>query len=171
MGVMPLLCAVDLACYLLAYLVRLRLMAKLGKSDDASVRRRYFVQEQMVAAPAAVVLLSVLALIGPLYAQQSLRFGFVDFWTHHTMWWAVAAGIFSQGTGLFGGLMLLDANEASYCVPLNRAMSILGGVAAATVLAILFDAKFASRGELIGAGMLVFAVGILWAGPKHCDFD
>jgi hypothetical protein len=164
-GVMPWLCVVDLACYLLGYVVRLRLMAKLGKSDDQAVRRRYFVQEQMVAAPAAVILLSVLALLGPLHLRQSLRVGFVELWQHSTVWWAVAAGIFSQGTGIFGGLMLLDASEATYCVPLNRAMSILGGLAAATLLAILFSAKFASRGELFGAGMLVFAVLILWIGP------
>lgn len=164
-GDVPLLCALDLGCYLLGYVIRLRLMAKLGKSEDPSVRRRYFVEEQMVAAPAAVVVLVVLAVVGPPSIHAPLRHGFFDLWHHSTAWWATAAGIFSQGTGVFGGLMLLDASEATYCVPLNRAMSILGGVVAASVLAFWFGIKAPSVGELIGAGLLVSAIVMLWLGP------
>ncbi|MBP9085100.1 MAG: hypothetical protein KBG15_03240 [Kofleriaceae bacterium] len=164
-GDVPLLCALDLACYLLGYVIRLRLMAKLGKSHDPSVRRRYFVEEQMVAAPAAVVLLVLLAVFGPPGIHVPLRHGFFDLWTHSTVGWAIVAGICSQGTGVFGGLMLLDASEATYCVPLNRAMSILGGVVAASVLALWFGVRAPSLGELIGAGLLVSAIGVLWLGP------
>lgn len=164
-GDVPWLCALDLSCYLLGYVIRLRLMAKLGKSHDPSVRRRYFVAEQMVAAPAAMVLLMLLAVVGPPAIHVPLRHGFFDLWTHPTVGWAIAAGICSQGTGVFGGLMLLDASEATYCVPLNRAMSILGGVVAAAVLAMWFGVQAPSLGELIGAGLLVSAIGVLWLGP------
>jgi drug/metabolite transporter (DMT)-like permease len=165
-GAVPLLCAIDLGLYLLGYFVRLRLMARLGKSEDQAVRRRYFVEEQMVATPAALVALAILAWFGPASLAAPLRHGFVGAWSDPLVIWAVLAGIFSQGTGVFGGLMLLDAQEASYCVPLNRAASILGGVVATTVLAIGFGRSFPTGWELAGAGLLVISIGVLWIGPQ-----
>ena len=79
---------------------------------------------------------------------------------------SIVAGVFSQGTGVFGGLMLLDASEATYCVPLNRASSILGGIVASAVLAVGFGLAWPSWGELVGASLLVGAIGVLWLGPR-----
>ncbi len=163
-GTVPILCVIDLALYLASYFVRLRLMAKLGKSRDVAVRRRYFVEEQMVATPAAVVLIALIAVFAPGSAGEQLRAGFA-LWTDPMAAWLVAAGICSQGTGVFGGLLLLDASETSYSVPLNRASSILGGVAASVVLALLYAVAFPSTGELVGAALLVVAIGVLWLGP------
>lgn len=165
-GVVPLLCALDLALYLAGYFIRLRLMARLGKSEDPATRRRYFVEEQMVATPVAVLLLAVLAAVGPEALHAPLREGFLGVWTTSTAAWALLAGICSQGTGVFGGLLLLDASEATYCVPLNRAASILGGLAAAASLALLFERPPPSGWELAGALLLVAAVGVLWVGPR-----
>lgn len=165
-GTVPLLCVLDLALYLAGYVVRLRLMARLGKSEDPATRRRYFVEEQMVATPAAVLLLALLAALGPATLHEPLREGFAGLWTSPTAAWAVLAGICSQGTGVFGGLLLLDASEATYCVPLNRAASILGGLAAAASLALLFDRPPPSGWELAGAALLVAAIGVLWLGPR-----
>lgn len=164
-GAVPLLCAIDLAAYILGYFVRLRLMAKLGKSDDQAVRRRYFVEEQMVATPAAVALIGLLAVIGPHGIHTPLRMGVLDLWTDPAAVWIVIAGVCSQGTGVFGGLMLLDAGETSYVVPLNRASSILGGVVASVVLALAFGIAFPATGELIGALLLLVAIAVLWLGP------
>lgn len=166
-GVIPLLCAVDLGLYVAAYFIRLRLMARLGKSEDASVRRRYFVEEQMVATPAALGLLALLAAIGPVAIHAPLRSGFFDLWGRPLTAWLVLAGMCSQGTGVFGGLMLLDASETSYCVPLNRAASILGGVAASMCLAVLFAVAPPTTGELVGAFILVAAIAVLWVGPDR----
>jgi hypothetical protein len=165
-GAMPLLCAIDLGAYLVAYFVRLRLMAKLGKSEDRAVRRRYFVEEQMVATPVAVVLLIAFAAFGPAWLHAPLRAGFVDMWSDSAVTWVVIAGICSQGTGVFGGLLLLDASETSYCVPLNRASSILGGVVASVVLALGFGIAAPSGGELVGAALMIAAIGVLWIGPR-----
>jgi hypothetical protein len=164
-GEVPLLCVLDLALYLAGYFLRLRLMARLGKSEDPAIRRRFFVEEQMVATPAAVLLLAVLALVGPEALRAPLREGFGGAGGGATTAWAVLAGICSQGTGVFGGLLLLDASEATYCVPLNRAASILGGLTAAAALALLFDRPPPSGWELAGASLLVAAVGVLWLGP------
>lgn len=165
-GAVPILCVVDLAAYILGYFIRLRLMAKLGKSEDLAVRRRYFVEEQMVATPAAVALLAILAVIGPHSIHEPLRAGVIDLWTDSAAPWIVLAGLCSQGTGVFGGLMLLDAGETSYVVPLNRASSILGGVVASVVLALAFGIRFPATGELVGAGLLLVAIAVLWLGPR-----
>jgi hypothetical protein len=66
---------------------------------------------------------------------------------------------------VFGGLLLLDASETTYCVPLNRAASILGGIAGAAGLALLFGQPAPSSWELVGAGLLVAAIVVLWFGP------
>ena len=44
----PLLCALDISLYLAGYFVRLRLMSKLGKSDDPAVKRQCFVGQTLV---------------------------------------------------------------------------------------------------------------------------
>lgn len=165
-GSIPVLCVLDLALYLVSYFVRLRLMARLGKSNDPAVRRRYFVEEQMVATPAAVAGLAAIAVLGPASLHAPLREGFTALWSTPTAGWAIAAGICSQGTGVFGGLLLLDASEATYCVPLNRAASILGGLVASAALAVLFELAPPSGWELAGAAMLIVAIVVLWLGPE-----
>jgi hypothetical protein len=67
---------------------------------------------------------------------------------------------------VFGGLVLLDAQEASYVVPLNRAASILGGIAASAALAFGFAVPYPTGWELAGAGLLVASIAILWVGPQ-----
>lgn len=164
-GTVPLACALDIALYLGGYFVRLRLMARLGKSDDVAVRRRYFVEEQMVATPAAIGLLLVVVAVAPPYMSAPLRAGLAPI---GTTWlpWAILAGVCSQGTGVFGALMLLDPKEASFCVPLNRAASILAGVLASATLAVLFAAPPPSLPELFGASLLVGAILVLFYGPR-----
>ncbi len=165
-GQVPLLCVLDLAIYLLAYFARLRLMARTGKSEDPAVRRRYFVEEQMVATPAALLGLALLAALGPDAVHAPLRQGFAMLWPSSTAAWALLAGVCSQGTGVFGGLLLLDASEATYCVPLNRAASILAGVLASATLAVCFGLAPPSIWELAGAGLLIAAIVVLWIGPR-----
>lgn len=163
-GIVTLACAIDLALYLVAYFVRLQLIARRGKSAERAVRLRYFVEEQVVATPAALVALALLALFAPAELAAPLRDGFTG-WHAPTIGWALLAGVCSQGTGMFGGLMLLGAQETTYVVPLNRAASILGGVAATVALALGFGASFPTGWELVGAGLLVVSIGVLWIGP------
>ncbi|MBP9112611.1 MAG: hypothetical protein KBF88_07360, partial [Polyangiaceae bacterium] len=162
----PLLCALDISLYLAGYFVRLRLMSKLGKSDDPAVNTRYFVEEQMVATPIALGLLGLLAVVAPSSLATPLRTGFSALTHHPQIGWALLAGLFSQGTGVFGGLVLLDARENSFCVPLNRAASILAGVLASSILATLIGSSAPSKWEIAGAAALVVAIGFLWMGPK-----
>ncbi|MFO0563118.1 MAG: hypothetical protein U0269_34165 [Polyangiales bacterium] len=160
----PFWCAADIGVYLLGYFVRLRFMSRIAKSTDPDVQRKYFVEEQMVAAPAAVVALAALALIGRSPALLAVRRGFTDLWSSSTLFWVILVGLLSQGTGVFGGLVLLDARENTFCVPLNRASSILAGVLAGAAL-MTVGQRAPSQAELLGAGLLVAAIAALWAGP------
>jgi hypothetical protein len=162
---LPLWCAVDIAVYLLGYFVRLQFMSRLAKSTDPDAQKRYFVEEQMVAAPAAVLTLAALAVIGHGAALSTIRRGFTALWGSPNLWTIVLVGVLSQGTGVFGALVLLDARENTFCVPLNRASSVLAGVLAGLFLVTLGQ-RAPSGAELFGAALLVSAIVLLWAGPR-----
>lgn len=155
---------VDVALYLGCYLVRLRFMTKLAKSDDAA-NRRYFVEEQLVAAPAVVATLGAAALVMGGELGDAFRAGFAVLGGHPVLGWALLIGLLSQGTGICGGLILLEKEENSFCVPVNRASSILAGVAASAGLALLLDAPWPDARDLVGAGLVVAAIVVLSLPP------
>jgi hypothetical protein len=148
------LAALDVAVYVLAYFVRLRLMTRLGKAEGRDTQLRYFVEEHMVASPALLLALAVLAPFG----VPGLAEGFTHFWSRPEAPLGVLVGLLSEGTGVFGARVLLDARENSFSVPLNRASSVLAGVVAGSVLWAVAGMTAPSRAELIGAGVLVLAV-------------
>ncbi len=151
----------DVVIYLAAYFVRLRFMSRLAKSDDPDATRRYFVEEQMTATPALVLLLVAYALLGTGSTAAELRAGFTSFLGSGHVLFAVVIGLLSQGTGIFGGLVLLDRRENTFCVPVNRASSILAGVAASASLYVLFAKAPPGGLELFGAALIVAAIVVL----------
>jgi drug/metabolite transporter (DMT)-like permease len=155
----------DIGIYLLSYFVRLRIMSGAAKSSDANENKRFFVEEQMVATPLVVVVLSLWALSGIGSAAPDLRAGFLDIWASPVILTVLLVGVFSQGTGVFGGLILLDKRENTFCVPVNRASSILAGVVASFSLAAILDTRTPSVMELFGAGLIVMAIVVLSVPP------
>lgn len=153
--------AADVILYLLAYFVRLRFMSRLAKSEDGNANVRFFVEEQMVATPAMVIFLAILALVGANETMLTIRSGFTSFLGSGVLLPALLVGLLSQGTGIFGGLILLDKRENSFCVPVNRSSSILAGVVAAYVLALGLGESQPPGSELIGAGLIVLAIAVL----------
>jgi drug/metabolite transporter (DMT)-like permease len=158
--------ALDIAIYLASYFVRLRIMSGAAKSSDPDANKRFFVEEQMVATPLVVLVLSLWALSGAGAAAADLRLGFTDIWSSPVLFTVLLVGVFSQGTGVFGGLILLDKRENTFCVPVNRASSILAGVVASFALAIILDTRTPSFMELIGAGLIVVAIVVLSVPKK-----
>jgi len=144
--------------YLGAYFVRLRFMTRMAKSEDLAQRTRYFVEEQMVATPVLVVVLGIGALIGNGALMADLRAGFTSFFDRPVVLEGILIGLFSQGTGIFGGLILLDKRENSYSVPVNRCASVLAGVAASYVLMAWIGGSGPSVHELMGAFLIVQAI-------------
>ena len=156
--------AIDVTVYLAAYFVRLRAMSQVAKRDDAT-NRLYFVEEQLVATPIAVVALALAAWLVPGETGAALARG----WTAlpgTTLAWIVVVGLLSQGTGIFGALVLLDARESSFTVPVNRASSILAGVIATLALWAMAAAAAPDPGELAGAALVLGAIGVLAIGPR-----
>ena len=157
--------AVDVTVYLASYFVRLRLMSNLAKSEDPEDSWRYFVEEQIVASPAVLVVLALLALGDVGAVGHALRAGFTDIWGKDILPHACAVGLLSQGTGVFGGLILLSKQENTFCVPVNRSSSIMAGVVASLALALLYDNPMPSNAQLIGAGLIVGAIFFLTLPP------
>jgi hypothetical protein len=153
--------ALDVAVYLTAYFVRLRFMSRLAKSADKGASIRFFVEEQMVATPTIVLFLAGLAVLGQGPVMLSVRAGFTTFFDSGAVLAAIAIGLFSQGTGIFGALILLDGRENAFCVPVNRASSILAGVVASASLALLGLGRGLATTELIGAGFVLGAIIVL----------
>lgn len=149
---------VDVVVYLLAYFVRLRFMSKMAKSSDPAATKRYFVEEQMTATPALVTTLAVFALIGGGGFSDQLAYGFTELWAHPSVALIILIGLFSQGTGIFGALVLLDRRENSFCVPVNRASSILAGVAASASLTLFAGVAAPGPSEFLGAALVIGAI-------------
>ncbi|MBK7580245.1 MAG: hypothetical protein IPI67_08590 [Myxococcales bacterium] len=149
---------VDVIFYLLGYFVRLRFMSRLAKGDDPDVTKRYFVEEQMTATPIVVLVLVVCALVGRGQMLMHIRSGFTDVWSSGSAGLIFLVGILSQGTGVFGGLILLDGRENSFCVPVNRASSVLAGLLASFSLATLLETRLPGGAELFGALLVVGAI-------------
>ena len=166
---LTLIAAIDVLIYLASYFVRLRFMSRLAKSSDAGATKRYFVEEQMTAAPAIVLTLAVLALLASFFPHaiqlQQIRAGFTSFFERGLLGYALLIGILSQGTGIFGGLILLDGRENSFCVPVNRASSVLAGLLASVGLYVWLGEGFPAPQELFGALLVISAILFLSIPP------
>lgn len=163
-GAISTACAIDVGIYLASYFLRLRFMSRNAKGSDPDASRRYFVEEQMVATPFAVIFLGAIALFGA-GPFPAVREGFTAVWSHPALWILLGIGILSQFTGIFGGLILLDKRENTYCVPVNRASSVLAGVVAASALTLFLGQRFPPTSELVGAGLVIAAIVVLSVPP------
>ena len=151
--------AIDVAIYLAAYFVRLRFMSQLAKgSPEANLR--YFVEEQLIATPTIVFAISAAAMFGEGQLFEELRSGFTSLALSDITLVAII-GFLSQGTGIFGALILLDPRENSFSIPVNRASSILAGVLASGALWLFWSGSPVSTRELVGAGLVCLAIVVL----------
>lgn len=155
------LAIIDISAYLASYFVRLQLMSRKAKSGERAETLRFFVEEQIVATPVVLLGLATVALFADGEAAAAVRSGFVDLPRSAALPWALTIGILSQGTGIFGGLVLLDGRENSFCVPVNRSASILAGVLASLGLSLVLGARLPSAHQFVGAGLLIAAIVIL----------
>ncbi len=162
-----LICAIDVAIYVASYFVRLQLMTRLAKSKtDEDANRRYFVEEQLVATPAVLVFLVLVALFGgDSEIPTHVREGFTHIWSTPVWPYVLVIGLCSQFTGVFGGLVLLDKSENTFSVPVNRSSSIIAGVVASYALWGFFDRPAPSWYKLGGAGLVIVAILFLSIPP------
>lgn len=156
------LAMLDIALYLTCYFVRLTLMSQRAKSSDRATNLRYFVEELMVSTPALLLMLVIGALIPGWSGGHELQVGFTGFFDRPVVLHAFAIGVLSQGTGIFGGLIFLDQRENTFCVPVNRASSVLAVLLASLYLTAAFPAYPAVDGaQFVGAGLVLVAIAFL----------
>jgi hypothetical protein len=160
----PLLAALVIALYLASYFVRFQFMSRLAKNPDPAVNKRYFVEEQMTATPTFVVILLLFTLL-PGGAGEQVRLGFTMHWSEPYLWALILVGVFSQGTGVFGTLVLLDKSENTYSIPVNRSSSVLAGVLASLLLSTIWGLKAPPTSQLLGAALIVVAIFFLTIPP------
>jgi hypothetical protein len=163
---LPPLAIVTVVLYTLGFFVRLAVMTRNGKNGNPDTVKGYFVEEKIVAIPAAVVVLAILSAMnfGPQGGQ--LGFGFIGVWSSGQLGWILSLSVLLVLISILSVLILLDKRENTFCVPLERSASILGGVAAAYALAWMSLGHLPTTAELEGASLLVAAIFVLSWGPK-----
>ena len=157
--------AIDILAYLAAYFFKLQFMSRLAKIDDRPATLRYFVEEQIVAAPLLFVVLVVLALIGYGDVMMGFRAGLTSFATTPAAFYAVLVGLSYAGLCICTTLIFLDRRENTFCVPMHCGSSMLAGFTAAAILALLFNQSGPSTAQNVSAGFIIIALGFL--SPLH----
>lgn len=154
-------CALNVGLYLFGYFVRLRFMSKIAKSDVENANTKYFVEEQLVASPFMLIMLIIISFIDYGKGMHEVQMGFTHLIFSPYVFHGLILGLLSSGTGFFGGLILLDKRENTYCVPVNRCSSVLAGVLASYSLMYFFHDRTPETSEMIGAGLIVLAIVFL----------
>lgn len=163
---LPPLAILTVILYTIGYFIRLAVMTRIAKSGDPVMVRRYFVEEKMIALPLSVAALAALSASGIGAQAGELRWGFIGVWGDPVIWWLTAIAVTLTIISIFAAIILLDARENSYCVPLERASSLLAGIIAAFLLAWFWGLKAPTGAETIGALILIGAIVLLSVAPR-----
>ena len=162
----PPLALATVILYTLGYFIRLAVMTKVSKTGDPASIRKYFVEEKMIALPASVAALALLSWSGLGSQASELEWGFVKVWTDPVILPLFAIGATLTVISVLSIVILLDARENAYCVPLERAASLLAGVGGALLLAWFWGLPQPRAAELIGAAILIGAIVLLSVAPR-----
>ena len=163
---LPPIAILTIVLYTFGYFLRLFVMTKVSKSGDPASVRRYFVEEKMVALPMSVIILGFISASGIGGQSGQLTWGFFAVWTD-----PVLADLFWIGGTLtvisvLAIIILLDPRENAYCVPLERAASLVAGIGGSVLLAWFWGLKMPRYAELTGAAILVGAIVLLSLAPR-----
>jgi drug/metabolite transporter (DMT)-like permease len=163
---MPPLAIFAVVLYTIGYFMRLSVMTRIAKNGDEDALKGYFVEEKIVAMPLAIVGLSLVTL-SPLSSQGAeLAWGFIDVWSSDVLpLLALLAFVFTF-VAVFAALILLDPRENTFCVPFERAASILAGTITAYLLALMFGQAPPTRMEVLGTVLLIVAIAVLSLAPR-----
>lgn len=167
---LPPLAVVTVVLYTSGYFLRLWIMTKIGKNGDPATLRGYFVEEKMIALPLSVAFLAAVSAsgVGALGGGQAgdLASGFLAVWTTSALPSLIWIGVTLTIISVVAVIILLDPRENAYCVPLERAASLVAGVGGSVLLAWFWGLKMPREAELLGAGILVAAIALLSLAPR-----
>src|SRR5713226_7612780 len=158
----------DVGAYLTAYFFKFQFMTRLAKSNEHSATLRYFVEEQMIAAPLLLLALGAMALVGRGEEMLGFRLGFTTFLASKAVGWALLVGLFYAGLCICTTLIFLDRRENTFCVPMHCGASMLSGLTASFALTLFLNQNPPSTSQLVSAGFIVIALTPPSAGPRGC---
>ncbi|SOB88231.1 hypothetical protein SAMN06297144_3376 [Sphingomonas guangdongensis] len=163
---LPPIAILTVVLYTAGYFLRLLVMTKVSKSGDPASVRRYFVEEKVLALPLSVLFLAIVSASGIGGQSSELSWGFLAVWTDPVILPLFVIGLTLTIVSVFAIIILLDPRENAYCVPLERAASLVAGVGAALILAAGWGLKYPRSAELIGAAILIAAIVLLSVAPR-----
>lgn len=164
---LPPIAIATIVLYTLGYFTRLAVMTKVSKTGDPASVRKYFVEEKVVALPLAIGALALLSLSGIDGHTSGLHWGFVEVWTRPQIVPIALIGLTLTIVSVFAIVILLHPSENSYCVPLERAASLVAGVGGSVLLAWFWGLPMPNGAELTGAGILIAAIILLSLAPRR----
>jgi drug/metabolite transporter (DMT)-like permease len=163
---LPPLALATVILYTLGYFIRLAVMTKVAKTGDPASIRKYFVEEKVVALPLSVAALALLSWSGLGSQASELEWGFVRVWSDPVIVPLLGIGVTLTVISVLSIVILLDPRENAYCVPLERAASLLAGVGGSLLLAWFWGLPQPRAAELIGAAILIGAIAVLSLAPR-----
>jgi hypothetical protein len=163
---LPPLAILTIVLYTFGYFLRLFVMNKISKSGDPASVRRYFVEEKLVALPLSVIVLALISASGIGGQSGELSWGFLAVWTDPVMWPLFGIAFTLTIISVLAIIILLDTRENAYCVPLERAASLVAGVGGSILLAWGWGLPMPRAAELLGAGILIAAIVLLSLAPR-----
>lgn len=166
---LPPLAILTVVLYTIGYFIRLAVMTKVSKSGDPASVRKYFVEEKIFALPLSVGILAAISASGFGSQSGALAWGFVSVWTDPVILPLLGIGITLTIVSVFAIIILLDPRENAYCVPLERAASLIAGIGGTLILAWLWGLPMPRPAELVGAGILIAAIVLLSLAPRFAD--
>jgi drug/metabolite transporter (DMT)-like permease len=152
--------------YTVGYFLRLWVMNRISKSGDPTSVRRYFVEEKVIALPLSVAVLALISASGIGGQSGELSWGFLKVWSDPVMLPLFGIGFTLTLISVVSIVILLDPRENAYCVPLERAASLVAGVGGAVLLAWFWGLKMPRPAELTGAAILIAAIVLLSVAPR-----
>ena len=163
---LPPLAILTVILYTIGYFIRLAVMTKVAKTGDSASVRRYFVEEKVLALPMSVAVLAAISASGLGSQASSLGWGFLSVWTDPVIVPLFGIGLTLTIISVLAVVILLDPRENAYCVPLERAASLIAGVGGALLLAWFWGLPAPRPAELVGASILIGAIVLLSLAPR-----
>lgn len=159
-GPLPPLAVVVVVLYNAGFVLRLVMMTRIAKRGDLAGTRRYFIEEKLVALPVAWLAMVAVLVFGSDASGGLAAIARPD-WSAPLAGAVLGMGVLMTMASVLTALILLDARENSFCVPLERAGSLLGGLAAAWLLHLVWQQPAPTVEEMRGAVLLLVAVVLL----------
>lgn len=155
-----------IALYNTGYLLRIVVMTRVAKRGDVVQTRQYYVEEKIIAMPLALLTLASLVAIGPGGHPEGFAGLFEIQWSAPLLLLVLAVGASLTFVSVLAAVLLLGAQENSYCVPLERAGGLLSGFIAAWFIHWIWNQPAPTFAELQGAVLLLAAMVLLLVVPR-----